>query len=189
MLHSRYMKDVASRMTIHHRSSHSARIKHNVLVNEGSRIFRNCSEELARSEARNHFSYLMQRMQFAQYPEQVRKEVKESTVARYESMMEERSGITIPNPPGQQQPRQRTPEDGSRRKHGWYTRNGEYESVLFVEATPKSRYAKEVRRVVKRLKMPIKVVERAGATIKGILQRSNLFGMSDCQRYKCLLCC
>ena len=37
--------------------------------------------------------------------------------------------------------------------------------------------------------MPIKVVERAGATIKGILQRSNPFGMSDCQRNKCLLCC
>ena len=36
--------------------------------------------------------------------------------------------------------------------------------------------------------MSIKVVERAGATLKSILQRSNPFGVGDCNRGNCLLC-
>ena len=46
ILHSHYMKEVASRMTIHHRSSHSQRMKESVMLNEVSRILDNCSEDL-----------------------------------------------------------------------------------------------------------------------------------------------
>ena len=39
------------------------------------------------------------------------------------------------------------------------------------------------------LDMKIKVVERVGVTIKGLLQRSNPFGVPDCCRDKCIVCC
>ena len=64
----------------------------------------------------------------------------------------------------------------STNQHQWYAKDGKYESVMFVEATPASELMKRVQYVVRRLKFKIKVVERAGATIKGILQRSNPFG-------------
>ena len=57
VLHTHYMKEVASRMTIHQRSSHSASMKRNVLVNEMSRILRNCSEDLPKKEAEEHIEY------------------------------------------------------------------------------------------------------------------------------------
>ena len=74
-------------------------------------------------------------------------------------------------------------------KQQWYAKSGRYESVMFVEATPSSELMRRVQRVVRKLKLKIKVVERAGATIKGLLQRSNPYGVRDCQRDKCLICC
>ena len=67
--------------------------------------------------------------------------------------------------------------------------NGQYESVMFVEATPDSELMKRIQGVVKKLNMRIKVLERAGATVKGLLQRSNPFGVRDCGRDNCLICC
>ena len=70
----------------------------------------------------------------------------------------------------------------------WYMKDGRFESVMFVEATPRSELAKRVRSVVERLKLKIKIVEKAGITIKGLLQRSNPFGVNHCGREKCLIC-
>ena len=184
ILHSHYMKEVASRMTIHHRSSHSAAMKKNVLVNEISRILRNCSEDLPREEAVEHVNYLMKRMQFSEYPKQFRTEVALTAMTKYEAMMEKKDRVDITTPPpSQPQPQTaNTQEDAA-----WYSKEG-YDSVMFVEATEKSKFAREVRKAVKKLKLSIKVVERAGPTIKSILQRSNPFGIQDCGRGNCLLC-
>ena len=46
ILHAHYMKPVASRALIQMDSAHSEQMKFNVLVNEVSRVLRNCSREL-----------------------------------------------------------------------------------------------------------------------------------------------
>jgi hypothetical protein len=66
-------------------------------------------------------------------------------------------------------------------------KSGKYDSVMFVDATSKSAMKKRVEQVVRRLKLLIKVVEKAGVTIKDLLQRSNPFGLKDCGRYECLM--
>ena len=73
-------------------------------------------------------------------------------------------------------------------KQRWYAKHGDYESVMFVECTPESEMKKRIRGVIKRLGLKIKVVERAGCTIKGLLQRSNPFGVPNCLRDRCLIC-
>ena len=61
------------------------------------------------------------------------------------------------------------------RKRKWYSQNGKYDSVMFVEPTPGSELKRRVQDIVKRHGMKIKIIERVGETIKGILQRSNPF--------------
>ena len=64
VLHDHYMKDVASRSTIHFRSSHSMEMKTNVAINELMRIIRNCSDRIPWTETTQHISYYIQRMQY-----------------------------------------------------------------------------------------------------------------------------
>ena len=75
VLYSHYMKEVASRATIHWRSSHSNELKRNVMINEILRIFRNCSEDIPWNETSEHVSHYMKRMQFSGYPESVRRDM------------------------------------------------------------------------------------------------------------------
>ena len=43
----------------------------------------------------------------------------------------------------------------------WYTKDGQSESVMFVESTPGSELAKRIRTLMKRLGFRIKVVEKS----------------------------
>ena len=67
-----------------------------------------------------------------------------------------------------------------RKKKEWYTDKGRYESVKFVEATPDGRLKKEIQKAVKKNKMKIEVVEKAGVTVKRLLQKSNPFEINKC---------
>ena len=182
VLFSHYMKEVASKATIHWRSSHGNDMKRNVMINELTRIFRNCSSLIPWNETSNHITHFMKRMQFSGYPVVVRREVVAEAVKKFEKCAEQ--GARTQDGCGllqQNQPR-------TDKWQQWYQRNGGYESVMFVEATPESELKKRIQMVVKRLHLKIKVVERAGCTIKSMLQRSNPFGVKDCLRDRCLIC-
>ena len=58
---------------------------------------------------------------------------------------------------------------------------------MFVQATPKSELSR-IQAVVKRMGMKIKIVEKAGTTVKSLLQRSNPFGIMKCGRDQCKIC-
>ena len=60
--------------------------------------------------------------------------------------------------------------------------------VTYLQATPGSELAKKIQTLMKRLKIKMKIVERTGVTIKGLLQRSNPFGVNHCNRGTCRLC-
>ena len=176
VLYSHYMKKVASRSTIHYRSSHCARMKKNVLINEIGRILDNCSEETLCDEAIKHTFYLVKRMQFSEYPIDLRREVVSMAMRKYG---ENRVATGK---------RKNKRLKGIQDEYQWYSENGKYNSVMFIEATPESEFKRRIQQVIRRLKMKIKVVERAGTTIKGLLQRSNPFGHWICDRDMCLIC-
>ena len=75
-----------------------------------------------------------------------------------------------------------------RKKKEWYTDKGRYESVMSVEATPDGLLKKEIQKAVKKNKMKIKVVEKAGVTVKRLLQKSNPFEINKCKRNDCKIC-
>ena len=184
ILYTHYMKEVASRAVIHFRSSHSPEMKKNVMVNEVIRIIRNCSDELPWEEKVEHITYLAKRMQFSEYPEEVRCKVMMEAIKKYDKLkrtkrlrVDDRERDVIGNVASHWN-----------KKQQWYTRDGRFESVMFVEATPNSELAKRIREVMKKEGLHIMIVEKAGITIKGLLQRSNPFGTSHCEREECSIC-
>ena len=65
-------------------------------------------------------------------------------------------------------------------------------AVLFVQSTPNSELAQEIRKVIQDLKpwtgINIKVVERAGDKLQDLLHKSNPWDILDCERVKCFIC-
>jgi hypothetical protein len=66
-----------------------------------------------------------------------------------------------------------------RKKKNWYAKGGN-ESIIFVPATPRSQLRREYQQEIRNLGFNIKVVEKAGNTLKRILQRSDNCGKNDC---------
>ena len=70
----------------------------------------------------------------------------------------------------------------------WYRKNGKYDSVMFVEATPDGAMKETIQRLSDKHQMRIKVVERVGRTVKQILQKSDPFKQMECTRPDCQVC-
>ena len=157
-------------------------MKKNVAVNELMRIIRNCSDKIPWSETATHISYYVQRMQYSGYPVEFRQKIVTDALTKFDKMTSQKlnnTSRTIQEPT-----RPPAPTDPEQ----WYAKDGHFDSVMFVEATPGSELAKRVRTLIMRLGFKIKVVERAGRTIKGLLQRSNPFGINHCGREECRIC-
>eukprot|EP00794_Sanderia_malayensis_P013086 gene13086-14428_t len=73
------------------------------------------------------------------------------------------------------------------KKHNWYRKKGD-EVVLFVDATPHGQLAKECRQALKESEIKIKVVEKAGKSLKRCLCRSDPFKRTGCENEKFDLC-
>ena len=57
---------------------------------------------------------------------------------------------------------------------------GNSDSVVFVQATPGEQLRKSIQEVVDASEFKIKVVERGGRTMKGMLQKSDIIPNKRC---------
>ena len=74
------------------------------------------------------------------------------------------------------------------KRRNWEKKEGKYEAVMFVEATKNSELKNKIRIAAKRNKVRIKIQERSGTKIKGLLQRSDPFSDKTCRRPTCIIC-
>ena len=65
-------------------SAHPDSMKRNVLVNEASRILRNCSKELNWEQVVPHLDYFVKRMQYSGYTVEERYKVVKKAIYKYE---------------------------------------------------------------------------------------------------------
>ena len=70
------------------------------------------------------------------------------------------------------------------KKRNWYKQGGT-EAVFFVPSTPNGQLAQICPDEFKKSKMQVKVVERAGTTVKKSLVKSNLFAINRCNKTTC----
>ena len=167
------MKDVSSRMVINAQSAHGERMKENVNINECMRVMRNCSDGVGEKNVKEHLTYYMKRMQVSGYSVDKRFEVVRKAFQR-----EEKKGREIGN----------RSKNVRKKGHEWYLKDGKYDSLIVVDATPKERLKKTVESVAKKHGVKVKVVEKRGRTLKGMLQKSNPFGVQECKKRDCVVC-
>ena len=146
-----------------------------------------CSNYLPWEVVRKHINDFTKRMQYSGYDKMFRYHVVNGAITAYKRIQEkEELGIRPINRPKDWNRESRRKEKVEKRNN-WY-RNGGFDSVLFVTMTPngelKRRYEKEIRKSGLR----IKVIERAGRTLKSQLQTSNPFREKICGRVDCFVC-
>ena len=80
--------------------------------------------------------------------------------------------------------RQTRDEERSKKRNKWFAK-GDFETVLFMDATPRSELAKECRNIMKEAELKIRVVERSGKPLKRYLARSDPFKTPNCENEEC----
>ena len=173
IMHEHYIKDVATRSLINYNSAHPIKVKINILVNEVRRILRNCSNEMEWQHIVPHLNYFVQRMQFSGYPREVRYKVMKKAIDKYDEDMQMNEGNRRFTP-SMETRREKIVNKASKQKQ-WDKKEGKYESVMFVEATENFELKNKIQIAAKKNKIKVKVQERYGTKIKGLLQRSDPF--------------
>ncbi len=187
VMHEFYMKDVSSKSVVHARSALPWDVKRTVLTQEILRVLVNCSVDLPWDQVVVHLNDIMARMQFSGYQIEFRYQVLCSAFSAYDRLVALDADGTRPmyRPSGwKREERVKSKRD---KKVNWYKKGG-FESVIFVPATPKSALQKDFQRVLRGSGTKIRVVERAGNSLKSYLQRSNPFRLEKCGRDNCFLC-
>eukprot|EP00794_Sanderia_malayensis_P013421 gene13421-14800_t len=69
----------------------------------------------------------------------------------------------------------------------WY-KNGKYVSMIFIQSTSGSELKRKYQNEIDRCGVRIRVVEKAGRSLKSQLQRSDPFKEASCNRETCLIC-
>lgn len=186
IMHCHYMKDVASKLVMLSRSAHGSNTKHNVIVNEVCRVLKNCSVYMAWEDVAAKVSDFVRRMEASGYDAGFRYKVVKAAIRRY------RRRLKIWQDGGEMYADIRTPQeiadDKNRKKENWYKGDGKYESALFVQPTVGSKLRKEVQIIARRNGMKVKVIEKAGVTVKQILQKSDPYPKKRCTRVDCAVC-
>ena len=127
-------------------------------------------------------------MQFSGYPEETRYKVIKKAIDKYEKEIEatNRTGNRrfIPSI----ETRKERLVNKATKKKEWSRREGKYESVMFVQATENSKLKNKIQNAARKNKIKVKVQERSGTKIKGLLQRSDPFSNTKCKRMNCIIC-
>ena len=119
------------------------------------------------------------RMQYSGYDKKFRYEVVASALNAYRIRKEADESGERPMYRTKGWNKEERTKEKIRKKKNWYAKGGN-ESVIFVPATPRSQLRREYQQEIRNLGFNIKVVEKAGNTLKRILQRSDNCGKNDC---------
>ena len=199
VLHEYYCKPVSSKSVIDAQSAMPFKDRRTVLTQDLLRVLLRCSPELPWREKKKHVEEFVLRMQFSGYEEKVRKEIVRSAISAYEKI---RKKVEMKERPlyrtkmWKQKVRQK---EKRKRKSNWYKRNKgghkknandqkEYKSVLFVQPTKDSVLKRKYEEVIAKSKCSVKVVERAGRSVRQKLQKSYPFRKDKCAVSDCFVC-
>ena len=187
IVHEHYMKDVSSKLLTHAESAMPWATKRTILTQDALRILLNCSRDLPWDVKANHLTHFTARMQFSGYDQRFRFEVVSSALKAYNALKEkEENGVRPMYRPRAWNEEERRSEKKNKKKT-WYRKGGK-KSFIILPYTKNSQLKKEYSRCIEESGFPIRVVEKAGKSLKRKLQRSNPLAEERCGRDDCFVC-
>ena len=187
IMYEHYEKDIVSKAVLNAKSAMSTGTKRTILTQEMLRIITHCSEYLPWETVCCHVNNFMKKLQFSGYDQSFRHSVANSSLKAFEAIKQSASEGRSPINRSKRWKREERREEREYKRKNWY-KNGGFDSVLFVPCTPGGYLQKMYQREIARSGIRIKVIERAGITLKNKLQRSNPFRPELCGRAQCLVC-
>ena len=182
-----YEKKMVSEYVIHRNSALQWNVKKVVLAGETARRLFNTSPILVeQGRAEPLLDKLRYKMMVSGYTVKQREIIISEGIARYNNVMNQvRDGM---------RPLYRSSsfmkEDRAIKKEakalGWYGKRNQ--SVMFVQATPGEILRKEIDSVMKKCGFKVKVVEKSGRSVIGLLQRSDVTPQLRCYDNSCPVC-
>ena len=189
IIHEFYYKEIASREVTHASSAMSMTNKRHILIAEMLRVLLRCSPLLAWSTTAQHASDMNKRLQYSGYGYQFRKQVTNAALNKYKQIKEKDRTGECPIYRSREYKRIERDKKKQQNKTQWYKKGKtKYKSVIFVPATPKSQLQKEYSKIIKKHKMRIKVIEKAGTQVKHLIQKSEPFKQNRCNDKDCFPC-
>ena len=188
ILHEFYYKEVATKAVTHARSAMPSNMKRTTMTQELLRIMLRCSPELKREVVIHHLDNCMLRMQYSGYSQRFRTTTLKSAIKAYKEIKRKDKAGIQPMYRKKSWRKEGREIEKRRKKSNWF-RKGGFRSVVFVPATPGSTLRKKYEEIIQKSKIPIKVVERSGTTVKQKVQRSNPFASKHCaDKDNCMVC-
>ena len=192
IVHEYYMKAVSSKAVVNSDSAMPMKDRRTVLTQEILRIILRCSPLLPWEKVKTHIEDYMRRMQFSGYNETIRKQVLQSAAKAYKKIMVKVERGERPLYRKKHWSQAERMKKKRKKRENWYKakrdkRGKEYMSVLFVQPTKNSALKKKYEEIIDKSECSIKVVERAGTSVKSKLQKSYPFPKSICDE-KCFVC-
>ena len=158
-----------------------------MLTQEFLRVMLRCSRLLPWEAVVRQVEDFVLRMQFSGYTKKFSYKVVDSVLKDNRTMEDDdpRDESPMYRPKGWK--RNEREQEKIKEKVNWYEKAGS-ESVIFVPATSGSQLQKEYQRQIRSRGFRVRVVEKAGESLKRILQRSNPLKERQHQRTDCLVC-
>eukprot|EP00794_Sanderia_malayensis_P013424 gene13424-14803_t len=160
--------------------------KRTILTQEVLRVLLNCSVCIPWEEVAKHVSNMVLQMQFSGFPKKFRYEIVNSALKAYDEIHRR---VELGERP-LYHPFEWNREERDRAKKNrvlnWY-KNGKYDSVIFIQSTPGSELKSKYQNEIDRCGVRIRVVEKAGRSLKSRLQRSDPFKEASCNCETCLI--
>ena len=179
ILYEYYAKQVSSKSVVDFRSAMSLRDKRTVLTQDILRIILRCSPLLPISTVVKHIDEYMLRLQFSGYCKRLREDILKSALNAYKKIKEDVEKGRRPLYRAKQWKQEERYKVKRRKKKEWFKTNrgkrvntdrdkgkGQYKSVLFVQPTRGSKLKKLYEKAIQNGKCRVKVVERAGESLK-----------------------
>ena len=189
IIHEFYYKEIANKQVTHADSAMSMSSKRSILTSEMLRVLLRCSPLLPWQTTAQHASEMNKRMQLSGYGYQFRRQVTNAALNKYKQIKENDKKGETPMYRNKDWKRAERDRKKQQNKTQWYKKGKtKYKSIIFVPATPKSKLQKEYSKIIKKHKMKIKVVEKAGIQVKNLIQKSEPFKQNKCNDKDCFPC-
>ena len=186
ILHEFYIKEVASKFIISADAALTWRNKMTIITQQCLRILLNCSPDIEKQLVIEHMNYFMKRMQSSGYDQKSRYRVLRSAFNAYEKIKEKEKQNVRPMYRKKIWKHLERRREKSEKMKNWY-KKGEYDSVMFIPATPKSELQKLYQEEIKKRRLNIKVVEKSGTKVKHLFQRNGILNDKQCGK-DCFVC-